>query len=149
MTDDRRIGRVGLAARAAAVLCSGIAAFQVALAAGAPWGRIAYGGGQVQLSDVQRITSGAAAVLWTAAALALLAYAGELAGGRYRDSRALRRVIWLVAALSAFGAVLNLASPSMWERLIWVPVSLGTCALSVLVARSVGSVVMQGVQIRN
>ena len=76
-------------------------------------------------------------MLWIAAALALLAYAGEVAGGRYRGSRALRRVIWLVAVLSGFGAVLNLASPSMWERLIWVPVSLATCALSVLVARSV------------
>ena len=68
----------------------------------------------------------------------MLAFAGELAGGRYRGSRVLHRGIWAVAAISGFGALLNLASPSMWERLIWVPVSLATCVLSVLVARSVG-----------
>ena len=45
-------------------------------------------------------------------------------------------MVWLVAAVSGSGAVLNLASPSMWERVIWVPVSLATCVLAVLVARA-------------
>jgi hypothetical protein len=136
MTTGRRGNRALLAARAAALLCSLIAGFQVLLAAGVPWGRAAWGGGQVELSDVQRVASGGAALLWAAAAVALLAFAGDVASGRLQGSPALRRIAWIIAGISGIGALMNLASPSVWERSIWAPVALATAVLSATAARS-------------
>jgi hypothetical protein len=133
MTTQRR----GTAARGAAVLLAGISGFQVLLAAGAPLGRAAYGGGEAELSDLQRMTSGGAALLWAGSAVVVLTFAGEVAGGRYRGSRGLRRVVWLVAGVSGVGAVLNLASSSPWERFGWAPVALATAVLTGIVARTV------------
>ena len=126
-----------MAARVAAGLCSIVAGFQVVLAAGAPFGRIAFGGGQVELSEVLRTTAGGAAVLWAGAVGALLAYSGDLAGGRLRGARGLRPVLVAVAVISSVGVLMNLASPSMWERIIWTPVALATAVLTVVALRPV------------
>ena len=45
-----------------AVLLTGLAGFQVALAIGAPWGRAAYGGGSAVLSTRLRVASVVAAI---------------------------------------------------------------------------------------
>ncbi len=126
------------AARVAATACLGIAGFQVLLAAGAPLGRAAWGGGAAELSGVQRVASGGAALVWAGAAVTLLAFVGDLAGGRHQGSRRLRRVVVGIAAVSGLGAVLNLASSSPWERGIWAPAACATALLAGYTARSVG-----------
>jgi hypothetical protein len=53
-----------------------LALFLAALAAGAPWGEAAWGGGDSQLSATQRGASAVAAVIYIAAALIVLGRAG-------------------------------------------------------------------------
>ena len=123
------------AAMAAAVSFLLIAGFQVALALGAPWGRAAWGGAhEGRLPRNLRIASGFAAVFWVAAALVILARAGydfpPLPSGVARDGT------WVLFGLSALGALMNLASRSKLERLIWSPVSALLAVLCLLVALS-------------
>ncbi len=101
---------------AAAALMIGVAGFQVALAAGAPWGTLAYGGAATgTLPDHLRVTSALVAPVY----LGLAAVASGAVG-----SRRLRTVVTRAGAgLMAIGAAVNLASPSLPERLVWVPVT--------------------------
>ena len=139
MTVEGRDERGRWAARGAAALCSGIAAFQLALVGGAPWGRAAWGGQQAELPDVLRVASGGSALLWTGAAVALLAFSGDLADGRYRGAVGLRRVTWAVAGVSGVGTVMNLVSRSGLERGIWAPIALSTAVLAAVAARTIAA----------
>jgi hypothetical protein len=134
----KAFARSGRARRAAALAAAigfvGIAVFQVALAAGAPWGHAAWGGGHAHLSTAQRIGSAAAVVVWTAAALIVLGRAGFWRAGRL--ARLFRWGTWFFAALSAIGALLNLASQSRWENLIFGPLALVLVILCIVVART-------------
>ncbi|QGQ18309.1 hypothetical protein GC089_02320 [Cellulomonas sp. JZ18] len=114
------------AGRAAAVLLAGVAGFQLALAAGAPWGVVAYGGGHAGvLPDDLRTTSAAMVPVYGA----LAAVAAGAGGARLR-----RVVLRGTTALLTVGCAVNLASPSLPERLVWVPV---TAAAAVLTWRAV------------
>ena len=42
---------------------------------------------------------------------------------------------WLLAVAMSLGAIMNLASSSVWERFIWAPVALLLAVLCVIVAR--------------
>ncbi|HXV33881.1 MAG TPA: hypothetical protein VD769_07710 [Gaiellaceae bacterium] len=127
------------AARTAAVLAAagflGLALFQVALTAGADWGHAAWGGANAELSGAQRIGSGVAVLVWTAAALAVLGRAGLVRSGR-GPARLHRWGTWVVAAGSALGALANFASESRYENLILGPLALALALLCVVVARS-------------
>ena len=66
----RRTGRpVDLTAALAAIGFASLAIFQAALAAGAPWGDAAWGGGNAHLSAGQRAASAVAAAVYVAATL--------------------------------------------------------------------------------
>jgi hypothetical protein len=112
---------------AAGLLLAGVTAFQVSLAAGAPWGRLAWGGGHegVLPTDL-RVASTGAAVLWGAVTVAV-------ATQRPRGARAQTMLLRGVCGVSVVGAALNLASPSPPERALWAPV---TAALAVLTWRA-------------
>ncbi len=102
-----------------------IGLFQIALAAGAPWGGWAYGGGHVGiLPGGLRVASVGAALAWAAIALAT---------ARMQLPVTARARLWLalLAAVGLVGAVMNGISPSIGERVLWAPVSLaiGVCAL--------------------
>jgi hypothetical protein len=127
-----RAGRT--AAVAAALGFAGIVIFQVALAAGAPWGHAAWGGAHAHLSTAQRSGSAAAVVVWTAAALIVLGRAGFW--GADRLAPLFRWGTWFLAAVSAIAALLNFASQSRWENLIFGPTALILAVLCALVARS-------------
>ena len=103
------------AARGASVFCLAFAAFQVALALGAPFGRIAWGGASPPvLPTGLRAASAGAAVYLVAAAAAMLVRAGDL------GARLPRRPFWwvnLVLALQlALNTLANLAAQSDAER---------------------------------
>jgi hypothetical protein len=119
---------------AAAVALVGIAAFQLALALGAPWGRAAWGGAQAgTLPTNLRVASGVAIIIWTFAALIVLRRGGwELLG----LPAGLARVgIWVLFGLLLLGALMNVASSSPWERYVWGPYALLVSGLCLVVAR--------------
>lgn len=121
--------------RAAVVAATGfvvVAAFQLLLALGAPLGKAAWGGSQPTLPQELRVASSISMVVFLGAAVAVLGRAGFL-GLRY--SGAYRVGTWFLAAFMSLGAVMNLASSSVWERFIWAPVALVLAVASFLVAR--------------
>src|SRR5512133_1950648 len=102
-----------------AVVSLAVVAFQIALAAGAPWGEYAMGGavpGQFPLA--LRITALIQAALIVGMPLVVLARAGLILPGWSLVSRWL---IWLVVAFLGFDLFLNLITPSAGERAIWAP----------------------------
>jgi hypothetical protein len=124
--------------RAAAVvfglLSLGVAAFQVALALGAPWGSYAMGGSFPGMYPPgMRVGAVVQAVLILFVAAIVLARAGLILPTWSRISR---RLIWVVVGFGAVGLVLNTITPSSGERLVWAPVALVLLVCSVVVARS-------------
>lgn len=110
--------------RALAGLLAGTAGFQVAVAAGAPLGAWSWGGvHEGVLPPGQRVASAVAAVVWGAAAAAV-------ATDRPHAEAAHRGVRVGLAVVSTLGAVVNLASPSLPERLVWVPVTTAVATLA-------------------
>lgn len=102
-----------------AIISLAVIAFQIALAAGAPWGAFAMGGAfPGQFPPALRIVALVQAVLLFAMAAVVLARAGVILP---RWSRVSRWLIWLVVAFAALSLVLNLITPSAGERAIWAP----------------------------
>ena len=123
-----------VAAVVAALGFAGLAIFQLALAAGAPWGHAAWGGANARLSTAQRGASAAAVVFYAAAALIVLGRAGIL---RARGNAALFRWgTWFLAVAMAIGAFPNFLSQSRWENFIFGPLALVLAIVCVVVARS-------------
>ena len=119
---------------AAAVGFLTIAAFQAALALGAPLGRAAWGGTHAQLPTGLRVASAVAFGVWVLAALIVLGRAGFDVSPL--PTAVLRWGTWILVGVLALGAVLNFASPSHWERYLWGPIALILAALCLLLAGS-------------
>ena len=111
-----------------------IAAFQLALALGAPLGRAAWGGRHDRLPARLRRSSAVAVVIWLLATSVILARAGYLTlpGPRELDNGG----TWVVVVLLGVGALVNFASSSRWERFGWGPLAAILGALSLIVAVS-------------
>ena len=102
-----------------AIVTFGVVAFQIALAAGAPWGAYAMGGASPgQFPPALRIAAMIQALLLAGMAAVILARAGLVLPGWSRVSHWL---VWIVVALTALSLVLNLITPSAGERAIWAP----------------------------
>lgn len=100
-----------------------VGAFQTALAAGAPWGRAAYGGSHHGvLPRHLRTTSGVAAVVYGGGAVLVLRGSGS--------PQARARSFTALSVLMCVGSVANGASRSPVERAIWTPVTLTTAWLA-------------------
>lgn len=96
--------------------------FQVALAAGVPWGHAAYGGANRELSTGLRITSGIAIGIWLIAIL-LVVRRSQSEGVFFLSAGAVGLICWILAGYLAVGSVMNGISRSKAERNIWTPVS--------------------------
>jgi hypothetical protein len=102
-----------------AIVTVGVIVFQIALAAGAPWGAYAMGGASPgQFPPALRIAAIIQAALLAGMAAVILARAGLIMPGW---SRASHWLVWIVVALTAFSLVLNLLTSSAGERAIWAP----------------------------
>lgn len=108
----------------AALLLVVVGGFQVALAAGAPWGEAAYGGAHRGVLPVRYRASSAVSALVYAALVAVTL-------GRGPGPTARRRILTAASGLMMLGTMLNLASRSRVERLVWTPVA-GTLAITLL-----------------
>jgi len=110
----------------------GIAAFQGAIAAGAPLGRAAWGGTHVRFPQRLRVASGVAVVVWILAALVVLTRAGfDVWLIPFGVSR---WATWIIVVILPIGALMNAASRSPWERFLWAPVALALASLSLALA---------------
>ena len=119
-----------LAAWVFAGLTTLVVLFQLALAAGAPWGEYAMGGAfPGTYPATMRIAAVVQAVILCGVAVAVLARAGIGPRGWWSG----RQLAWAVVALLGVGVVLNLITPSGAERLVWAPVAIlmFLCALRV------------------
>ena len=102
-----------------AIVTVGVVAFQIALAAGAPWGAYAMGGASPgQFPPALRVAAIVQAALLAGMAAVILARAGLVLPGWSRVSHWL---VWIVVALTALSLVFNLITPSAGERAIWAP----------------------------
>ena len=128
------MNKVRLAALAYAVVSLVVIAFQIALAAGMPWGAYAMGGAfPGQFPPELRVAAVIQAVILALLAMVVLARAGVALPSWSRTSRWL---IWVVVGFSALSLLLNLITPSAGERAIWAPVAFIMLISSVMVARS-------------
>ena len=119
------------------IVTLGVIAFQLALAAGVPWGEFAMGGAYPgQFPPELRVAAVVQAVVLGLLALVVLARAG-IALPKW--SKTSRWLVWVVVAFSALSLVLNSITPSARERMIWAPVALVMLVCSVIVARSRGA----------
>ena len=110
-----------------------VIAFQLALAAGVPWGEFAMGGAYPgQFPPELRVAAVVQAVVLGLLALVVMARAGIALPKWSKPSRWL---VWVVVAFSALSLVLNSITPSARERMIWAPVALVMLVCSVIVAR--------------
>lgn len=115
-----------------ATVSAGVVAFQLALAAGAPWGAYAMGGALPgQFPPMLRIAALVQAALLVGMTIVVMARAGLVLAGWAQVSRWL---VWVVVGFAAVSLVLNLITPSAGERAIWAPVALLLLISSVLVA---------------
>ena len=122
-----------VAAVIATMLLSIVVIFQVALATGAPFGRAAWGGRhQGVLPTRLRVASGVAAfVVYPIIIVAVLDATGFLDWDLLPGNGA--TVMWTFVALFTFGALANLVSRSMLERL-WASVSLAIAVCCAFIA---------------
>ncbi len=116
------------------IATSVVVLFQLALAAGAPWGEWAMGGAYPgQFPPSLRVAAIVQAALLVGMALVVLTRAGLFTP---RWARHARWLIWVVVAYGVIGLILNLITPSTGERAIWAPVAFVLLVSSALVASS-------------
>ncbi len=122
-----------IAARLYAALTTCVILFQIALAAGMPWGELAWGGSHPGTLPRQlRIASGASVAILLALAFVVLVRAGLLLQSwKHRT----RQLIWVAVGYGALGVVANAITPSTWERIVWLPVTILLLVASLIVAR--------------
>ena len=123
-----------VAAVVAYLLLAGLAVVQIALAAGAPLGRLAWGGKHRVLPRGLRIASAVSVLLYALFAFVIsraVGYATDV--GDHREGYPL---IWVLTAYFGIGVLANLASRSRPERLVMTPVALllALCCLVIALA---------------
>ncbi|MCE7983344.1 MAG: hypothetical protein DYG89_19395 [Caldilinea sp. CFX5] len=110
----------------------GVILFQLALAAGAPWGEYAMGGAYPgRFPPALRIAALIQAALLAGLMAVILKRAGLIATKRLSS---VRKLAWVVVAYMVVAFVLNMITPSAGERAIWAPVTLVLLVCSVVVA---------------
>lgn len=137
-----RADRTARAASMVAATVSGVlVAFEVALAAGAPWGAAAWGGTHDGvLPTGLRVASAAGAAVWSGAALVALRQGGWRTPAPL-PARRLRLATGLLAGYAGVGTLMNLVSRSDVERALWTPTALVLAvSLAVTAARGRGPV---------
>jgi hypothetical protein len=122
-----------LAAGIAAGMLAGLIMFQVALAAGAPLGRVAWGGTHNTLPTSLRLATTVPIAIYALGALILLRHAGYSVG-RFSPTIA-RRGTLVFAVVLTLSALANFASHSEWEGFLMGPTALTLAALSIIIAR--------------
>jgi hypothetical protein len=115
-----------------AALTALVVGFQLALAAGAPWGEAAMGGTiKGRFPPPLRVAAVVQAILLTVLAAVVLSRADVALPGW---SQTARWAIWVAVGFAAVATVMNLITRSLIERRIWAPVAIGLLATALWVA---------------
>jgi hypothetical protein len=125
-----------LAARIAAVLLLGVAAFQLLLALGAPWGSWTQGGANAGVLPAgNRVLAAVSCALLVVMAFAILARAGS---GPFRGlpRGVVTFLAWATTVYAGLGVLLNLATPSAVERAAFAPLTAVVLVCCVVVLRA-------------
>jgi hypothetical protein len=109
-----------------------LAVFQLALIAGDPLGRAAWGGTSRYLPKSLRFASAVTIVIYVLGALLVLRRAGIRI--RWISSVFARWGTWALLIMLTLAALANLLSQSPWERFLLAPTALLLAALSLIVA---------------
>jgi hypothetical protein len=134
MSSSGAVEPVRVSATLAAAGFIAVAGLQLALALGAPLGRVAWGGSQADLSSGLRIASAFAATVLVLAALVVLARASfDFSPVPFEVSR---WATWVLVAGLALSALGNFASRSPWERFLMGPIATAQALLCLIIARS-------------
>lgn len=120
------------AAFAFSLILALLGVFQLALAAGAPLGRFAWGGGHDRLPTPLRIGSLVSILIYTAFAIIVLERAEMIALLPWPDVVSIG--IWVITAYMALGILMNAISRSKPERNVMTPVVTVLFATSLVVA---------------
>lgn len=113
---------------------AGFAAFQIALALGAPFGDLVWGGALPEVMPTGwRIASGIAAGVLVWMALVMLARAGAISMAPVTP-RYLTRVTWMISGFMALNTLANLASGNAFEQQVFAPFTAVMAALTAVVA---------------
>jgi hypothetical protein len=121
-----------LSAILACSLLAGLAVFQGALIAGAPLGRLAWGGQHPVLSANLRIGSAVSIGLYALFAYAALAKAGLVPPLISESFTSV--TMWVMTAYFALGVLMNGISRSKPERLVMTPFTAALAALYLVLA---------------
>ncbi len=121
-----------IAAVAATVILAALAVFQVALAAGAPIGRFAWGGQHEVLPSRLRVGSIVSIILYALFALVLLQRADLIT--LFDSDGFVQVATWVLFGYFLLGILMNGISRSRAERNTMVPVTLVLAALTLIVA---------------
>ncbi|WP_405131695.1 hypothetical protein MHB43_08200 [Paenibacillus sp. FSL H8-0317] len=108
--------------------------FQIALAAGLPWGEYAMGGkfpGKYPIS--MRFACIVQIAILAFMGIIVLSKSGLLLPGWSSFSDI---AIWFIVGYLVLGTILNLITRSVWERRIWAPVTLLMLITSIIIAIS-------------
>ena len=123
-----------VAAHIFALLIFVVVLFQLALMLGAPWGNVAMGGRfPGKFPPVMRIAALIQGLVLGVIGFIVLIRGQVLNSNLYEITEI---AIWVVVALMGFSLVMNLVTPSRWERIIWAPVLVVLFTCSVVVALS-------------
>ena len=123
---------VRVAALVVAVGLACLVIFQLALIAGAPLGRAAWGGTQIRLSTSLRVASVGSILIYGLGILVVLRRAGFRIG--WIPPVFARWGTWALAIILTLSALINFLSQSPWERFLMGPAALLLAALSVFIA---------------
>ena len=122
-----------IAAVVATVLLAALAVFQVALAAGAPLGRFAWGGRHEVLPRGLRIGSAVSVAVYGVFGWIIWRAADVLSdSGDYEPT--VPPALWVLCGYFGLGVVANLASRSHSERLVMTPVAALLLACCLVIA---------------
>lgn len=123
---------VRVAALVVAVGLACLVIFQLALTAGAPLGRAAWGGTQIRLPTSLRVASVGSILIYCLGILVVLRRAGFRIG--WIPPVFARWGTWALAIILTLSALINFLSQSPWERFLMGPAALLLAALSVFIA---------------
>jgi hypothetical protein len=133
-TKGKYMSLTNLAAIVFTVITAGAAVFQVAMAAGAPWGAVAMGGAYPgTFPPALRVVALFQALLLIGFALVVLSRVDLILPAR---SQASRWMMWVIVVFSTLSLILNLITPSAMERAIWAPVAFLMLSCSLIVTLS-------------
>lgn len=120
-----------IACLVASGLLAALAVVQAGAAAGAPWGRVTWGGRHRVLPTRLRLASAVSVLLYAGFAAVLISRAGILPGG---DSVVIRVLTWVLFAYFVVGIGMNAISRSPAERLVMTPACVVLAAATLVVA---------------